>query len=141
MGGRRIYEIVLVDNGSTDATVDRAKGKGARTFVRPELTIGGLRNYGVSNTTGDIIVFLDADVYLRDGWGDEFEQTLILLDKSPTSITGSMCSVRSNPSWIEKYWFKPSAVKKKMKYINCAHLIMTKEFFRRIGEYSRYNLF
>ncbi|HUO49357.1 MAG TPA: glycosyltransferase, partial [Acidimicrobiales bacterium] len=59
-----VDEIVVVDDGSTDATADRAARAGAR--VVQSTTEGGGKGQamavGVAECRGDIVVFLDADV-------------------------------------------------------------------------------
>jgi GT2 family glycosyltransferase len=56
------YELVVVDNGSSDATPEIARKRGAvYTFVR-EPNRGKARNAGIARASGDAIVFVDDDV-------------------------------------------------------------------------------
>jgi glycosyltransferase involved in cell wall biosynthesis len=54
-------EIVLVDSGSTDRTVDIAKSFGSRVFVEPWKGYAGQKNSAIEKATGDWILSLDAD--------------------------------------------------------------------------------
>ena len=56
-------EVVVVDDGSADATAALAQNHGApvRVLRQPALGIGAARNRGVSAADGDIVGFLDAD--------------------------------------------------------------------------------
>lgn len=57
------YEVVLVDNNSTDATIGIAKKFGVRVFTKgPERSIQ--RNYGVKKAKGKYVLILDADMVL-----------------------------------------------------------------------------
>lgn len=57
------YETVLVDNFSTDKTVEIAKKYGARVFQKgPERSVQ--RNFGVEKAIGDYVLILDADMQL-----------------------------------------------------------------------------
>ena len=59
-----VDELIIVDDGSTDATADSlAEAEGVRTISVPQN--GGraaARNAGVAAATGDVLVFFDADV-------------------------------------------------------------------------------
>jgi glycosyltransferase involved in cell wall biosynthesis len=56
------FELVVVDNGSSDATPAVARRHGATyTFVR-EPNRGKARNAGIAQATGDVIAFVDDDV-------------------------------------------------------------------------------
>ena len=58
-------EIILVDNYSTDKTVEIAKSFGAKTFLKgPERS--AQRNYGVEQASGEIVGILDADMTLSE---------------------------------------------------------------------------
>src|SRR5262245_12998719 len=62
------YEVIVVDNGSTDRTAEIARQKGAKVFVRPELTISGLRNFGAAMGAGKVLAFIDADCTVDRHW-------------------------------------------------------------------------
>ena len=56
-------EIVVVNNGSTDNSLDILKGFGDRICLVNQENLGqsGARKSGLSRATGDFIAFLDAD--------------------------------------------------------------------------------
>lgn len=62
---RKVDELVLVDSGSTDGTVDLAKKLGFQiNLISPdEFSFGRSLNIGYENSTGDIVVNLSAHVY------------------------------------------------------------------------------
>ena len=67
------YEVVLVDDGSTDATVSWLR-ENADAFPHVRLVLqdhGGPaegRNRGVDQARGDVIVFIDSDLVVTDGF-------------------------------------------------------------------------
>lgn len=54
-------EIVIVDSGSTDATLAIAQGFGARLFEQPWKGFAAQKNSAIGHATGDWILSLDAD--------------------------------------------------------------------------------
>ncbi|ONI38487.1 hypothetical protein AN639_05625 [Candidatus Epulonipiscium fishelsonii] len=63
-----VDEIVVVDTGSTDKTVEIAKQHGANIYYFEWVNdFSKARNYAKSKVTGDWIIFLDADEYLEEG--------------------------------------------------------------------------
>jgi len=129
------FEIIVVDNGSTDRTKHLAASAGATVYVEPDAKVGALRNLGVAHSTGQYLVFLDADVRLTKSWNQGINETFHMLEKNPNIVTGSKCGVSETPSFIEKYWFAP-LLSKNSSYINSGHLITTRQLFDKLGGFS-----
>lgn len=56
------YEIIVVDDGSTDATPERAAAAGARVIQHPyNIGNGAAIKTGIRNAKGQVLVMLDAD--------------------------------------------------------------------------------
>ena len=65
------WEIVLVDSGSTDGSLDIAERYGARIFHIPqkEFTFGRSLNIGCENALGDYLVFASGHVWpVTNNW-------------------------------------------------------------------------
>ncbi|MEV4313751.1 glycosyltransferase family 2 protein [Actinocrispum sp. NPDC049592] len=61
-------EIVLVDDGSTDNSVEVAESLGVTPIRTPaNRGCGAARNLGAANATGEILFFLDSDIALDPG--------------------------------------------------------------------------
>jgi glycosyltransferase involved in cell wall biosynthesis len=79
---RRPFEVIVVDDGSSDGTPSVASSFGDDVhYVRqPNGGIGAARNHGVDLAAGDYIAFLDAD----DVWEpDKLERQLAALEEEP----------------------------------------------------------
>jgi tetratricopeptide (TPR) repeat protein len=91
-----VDEMVIVDTGSTDATIDIARLFGARVIEHPWTgSFSEARNVSLEAATGDWLIFLDADEVLADGdaarlreyAGHTWREGLFLAE---TSFTGEL---------------------------------------------------
>jgi glycosyltransferase involved in cell wall biosynthesis len=76
-------EIIVVDSGSTDRTVEIAKSFGAKVFVEEWKGYAGQKNSAIDKATGDWILSLDADEELESGTAS----TVHLLMSKPGGFT------------------------------------------------------
>lgn len=84
-------EIVVVDTGSTDRTIEIAKNYGASVFHFNWINdFSAARNFSLSKSNGDWILYLDADERLMPESGNE----LLSIIKSPGRV-GYNCIVKS----------------------------------------------
>jgi glycosyltransferase involved in cell wall biosynthesis len=83
------YEVLVVDNGSTDRTPQVIRELGYDLEIIPGITVAGLRNHGVRLARGDCLAFVDSDVSLSSDW---LQQRLsVLSDKAVVAIGGPRC--------------------------------------------------
>jgi glycosyltransferase involved in cell wall biosynthesis len=68
--------VIVVDNGSTDATRSIAESFGARIATEPVRNIGQVRNAGARAAKGDVLVFLDADTATRPGLFERISEAM-----------------------------------------------------------------
>ena len=60
------YEVIVADDGSTDATAAVAARHGARVVTVHHRQIAATRNSGARQAKGDVLIFVDADTNLTE---------------------------------------------------------------------------
>jgi GT2 family glycosyltransferase len=62
------YEVIVVDDGSTDATAAIARSYGAQVVSTPNQGLSAARNVGLRAATGSIVAYIDDDAYPDPAW-------------------------------------------------------------------------
>lgn len=132
-----INEVIVVDNGSTDNTVQLSKENGSTVYIKPDFTIGALRNFGASISKGDILFFLDADNLL--GENVVCDTVNKLMDNS----LGAIC-FRLRPkeptTWVERTWYlhlkSKSLRSKEVKYFGSGAFGMRRDVWDVVGGFN-----
>lgn len=69
-------ETIVVDNNSTDDTAAIARDSGATVIHEPVRSIGRARNTGARHGSGEVLVFVDADVHIPRDLLDVIHETM-----------------------------------------------------------------
>jgi glycosyltransferase involved in cell wall biosynthesis len=69
-------EIIVVDSGSTDRTVEIAKSYGAKVFVEEWKGYAAQKNSAIDKATGEYVLSVDADEEVSSQLADEIEETV-----------------------------------------------------------------
>lgn len=131
------YEIVVVDNGSTDRSREICAAKGVKFLSHPGLTVGALRNMGAETASGGVLVFIDADVSLTPRWSSRLPALIALLDEKPLTITGLRAKSDDSVSYSIKQWFSIGKNAAQENYINSGHMVVRKDVFTSLGGFNR----
>lgn len=94
-----VDEIILVDTGSTDNTVEIAKSLGAKTYYYQwQNDFAAAKNYALSLAKGDWIIFLDADEFFAEGHCYNVKKYIALLhrDEKYDGICCRMANIEEN---------------------------------------------
>ena len=76
-----VDEIVVVDTGSTDSTVEIAESYGAKVYHHPwEDNFSKHRNQSIAYAVSDWLFFIDADEELMPGSGEEIQRATLVDD-------------------------------------------------------------
>lgn len=103
------YEIVVVDNNSTDATAEVARGFGVRVVAEPRPGVCQARQRGTAESRGDIVVSVDADTTYAPDWLATVDRHFAA-DERVVAVAGP-CRYVGGPAWAAVYtWLLFGAV-------------------------------
>ena len=93
---KSFIETIVVDSGSQDNTVETAKQFADKVYLIRERGISKAKNHGAQRASGDILVFLDADVKLPADFAEK-----VLKAFNDATVVGATCHIvpeHPNPS-------------------------------------------
>ncbi len=133
---KSMYEIIVVDNGSSDNTYELAKKMGAVVTKEPKRGVSGARNKGASIAKGDIFVFPDADCLYPEDWLTRIAEKF-RADPRLDALGGTFVFYDAN-----YFWKKVSEISKSFIYhIAGGNMAVRKEAFWQVGGFdTRYNI-
>ena len=129
----RRFEVIVVDNGSTDMTVEIARTFTPNVFVC-DGTIAAARNFGAQQAKGDVLAFLDADCVPSVRW----LRTAEMLIRSSRCVTGCPVRLPKKCHWASRLWFK-SKVRNgqaRVSFINGGNLLVPREIFDQVNGFD-----
>ncbi|MEP0985783.1 glycosyltransferase [Ekhidna sp.] len=90
-------ELIIVDAGSRDDTLESIKDLGVTTFTKPEFALKKFEslNYGVSKSHGELVMFLDADTLLPEHFDALIESKM----KQNKVVGGAFEFAFERPDW------------------------------------------
>ncbi|MFQ5621764.1 MAG: glycosyltransferase [Paracoccaceae bacterium] len=97
-----VCEVLLVDDCSTDDTVERARELGASVLEMPRNGgPGAARNLAAQKAAGDILWFVDSDVVAWAGGAKKIREAFE--DPTVDAVFGSYDETPSGTPWISRY--------------------------------------
>lgn len=130
-----LIHTLVVDNGSTDRSVQIAQGFDVQVLEKTTGNVGTVRNQGVSKSTGEIIAFLDADCCVGPLW---LQAAVDLLVNDPKiGAVGGAYKAPASGNWVEKAWDSQRAhTDRDTNYLAAGSLIMRRQDFLELGSFN-----
>ncbi len=137
--------IIVVDNGSTDRTVQIIKDYGDRVHLLslPNANISELRNFGAQATRKAWLAFVDADIEVTPNWLNAISTRIGIISQdlecSKKTLFGSHCKIPNNPTWIERAWYEQLDFKYQAapRYLNSGNMIVNHNIFDKVGGFNK----
>lgn len=130
---RESFEIIVVDNGSDDNSVDIARKYTDKVFIYPKINVGEMRNYGAKYAKGEIYAFIDSDCVADKEW----ITNAVGLIKEKYCITGSKVDIPCKSAWIEKAWYPNKKIgQTNTSYINSGNMIVPARLFKNLNGFN-----
>jgi glycosyltransferase involved in cell wall biosynthesis len=128
------YEIIVVDNGSSDRTSQIASAHADLVLHKPEGNVGAVRNHGIAHASGEVIICTDADCVVPRDW---IEKGVLLLEDKPQHAFGGGLRTREGAGWVEKYWtLNESGKSTQQRALMGSSIFMWKKDFDQVGDFN-----
>jgi len=103
------FEVIVVDNGSTDSTKEVVQGflsrcESFRYIYEPIVGLSQARNTGWRNACGEYIAYLDTDSIASPEWLERILERFKTLKPQPASVGGRIMPIweAERPEWLTK---------------------------------------
>lgn len=129
------FEVILVDNGSEDATLAIARSFADRLNItilqKHGVKISALRNMGANAARGAILAFLDADCLPPRTW---LVDILALAPCDGTGVVGAHYLLPENSTWVGRTWhiYQEAPKSGDVSHVPAGDLVMRREDFIRV---------
>lgn len=133
------FEVILVDNGSTDHTLEIARSFSTRLRLtihqRPGVNISALRNLGAAAAKGEVLAFLDADCSVPSNW---IENAASNLASDSAGVIGGNITIPEDSGWVARTWFQVAYAPKdgEVAYVPSGNMLMKSSTFMQIGGFN-----
>jgi glycosyltransferase involved in cell wall biosynthesis len=133
-------EIIIVSQTPSISEVTLSSlGVKVKTFIRPEHeTISALRNFGVKNSTGEFLAFLDADIFLSNNWVESMLSELSTNKNRIITSAVQICKQSSPPLEKIRTHLSNIEVDKNVSFLPGRNLFMSKKSFYKIGGFPEH---
>jgi GT2 family glycosyltransferase len=132
------HECIVVDQGSTDGTLEVARRFGAWVIHGKSRTVGGLRNEGVFASNAPVVALIDSDHEVPHDW---LETGLRALKENPQAgIVGAPYLAPQHARWVAKSWQahrrRDCTNIKQVDWLSGGNLFFRREEFQRAGGFD-----
>ncbi len=131
-------EIIVIDNGSADKTVEIAKTTGAAVYHSSEESFSKLRELGSKHSKNDWILYVDADEIVTPALKNEIISTINNFNPQTSPVGYNITRINTYLGWVKwpvkdsmmRLFFKKSLIGWVGKLHETAHIDGTSKFLK-----------
>ncbi|HEY0633252.1 MAG TPA: glycosyltransferase family A protein [Thermoleophilaceae bacterium] len=124
------YEVIVVDDGSSDRTAELARAAGVRVIESEGSGAAAARNRGVADARGSVIAFTDSDCFPAPGW---LAAGLEAIERGAEFVQGR---VEPDPEVAPGPFDRTLWVEGERGFYESANLLIRRELFERLGGFE-----
>lgn len=137
------YEVIVVDDGSRDETVQQVRGYVVRLAILEKNSGAGVaRMVGASLARGELLAFTDSDVIVPVDW---LEQGLALLEETGAIAASGPFTGSAGDSFVERFCYhylrdRETTERSYVSTCSTANALIRADVFRETGGFPIYGL-
>ncbi len=132
-----VFEVIVVDGGSSDTTTALAHEAGVRV-VQSDRGLGRQRNTGARNASAEWIAFIDADCTASPHWVAE---ALRFIAAGSADVVVGPVLVPESGVWVERAWGKHLEMRRRTapktcriyRFLSTQNFIVHRRAFEKVG--------
>lgn len=129
-------EIVVADNGSTDASAEVARSRQATVLSLPGIRLGALRNTAAKAARGEVLAFVDADHEIARGW---VTAAVAALQNANVAAAGDACRPPQPGTWVQRTYDRLRrhvTATQPVEWLGSGNMAMKRTAFESVGGFD-----
>jgi hypothetical protein len=133
---RDAVEVIVADNGSTDASSHVAVEAGAIVQHAPGCRVAELRNRAAAAASGTIIAFVDSDHEISSSW---IAAAVDALQDARVGAAGALCRPPADGTWVQRMYgvLRGRTVgRSDVDWLGAGNMAVSREAFMSVGGFD-----